>query len=172
MNLTIIIIFTACMAFIFLYSLVQLNLVINYKKSIKSKSNKPKAPKEWPIVTVQLPVYNEFYVIEELIESVCNFDYPKDKLEIQVLDDSTDKTVDIIRDKVNYYKNLGFDISHVQRVERTGYKAGALQYGTSICKGEFIAIFDADFKPKSNFLTETIPNFHSEKVGVVQTKWG
>ncbi len=172
MSLTVIIIFSACMAFIFLYSLVQLNLVLNYRRSQKNKPQSPPSPAEWPIVTVQLPVYNEYYVVEELIDAICNFDYPTDKLEIQVLDDSNDKTVALISDKVNYYQKLGFDIQHVRRDKRTGYKAGALKYGTSICRGEFIAIFDADFKPKKTFLKETIPHFVHEKIGVVQTKWG
>ena len=160
------------MAFIFLYSLVQFNLVLNYKNSQKRQKKQPDHPAEWPVVTVQLPVYNEYYVIEELIDAVCNFDYPIDKMEIQVLDDSTDETVGIIREKVNYYQKLGFDIKHVQRENRVGYKAGALKYGTEICKGEFIAIFDADFKPKTSFLKDTIPHFENESTGVVQTKWG
>ena len=160
------------MAFIFIYSLVQLNLVINYRKSKKVKKTLPNYPNSWPIVTVQLPVYNELYVIEELIDAVCKFDYPKDKLEIQVLDDSNDKTVQLIADKVNYYHSLGFDIKHIQRPDRVGYKAGALKYGTEICRGEFIAIFDSDFKPKENFLKDTIPHFDQKDIGVVQSKWG
>lgn len=172
MYFTIILVFTFCMAFIFLYSLIQLNLVFNYKKSQKKELVKPIIKGNWPMVTIQLPVYNEYYVIEELIDAVCLFNYPKELLEIQVLDDSNDETVEIIKNKVSHYKNLGFDIQQIRREIRTGYKAGALQYGTSICKGEFIAIFDADFKPTVNFLQETIPFFNDEKVGVVQTKWG
>jgi len=172
MSLTVIIIFTACMAFIFLYSLVQLSLVINYKNSEKQELKQAVAPETWPHVTVQLPVYNEYYVIEGLIDSVCNFDYPIDKLEIQVLDDSNDETIELIKNKISYYQKLGFDISHVRRNDRVGYKAGALKYGTSICKGEFIAIFDADFKPDQKFLKATVPHFKNENTGVVQTKWG
>ncbi len=160
------------MAFIFIYSLVQLSLVINYRKSKKLEKNTPDVPEKWPLVTVQLPVYNELYVIEELIDAVCKFDYPKNKLEIQVLDDSNDETVQLIANKVAHYQSLGFDICHIQRPNRVGYKAGALKYGTDICKGEFIAIFDSDFKPASQFLKDTIPHFSCPNVGVVQSKWG
>ncbi|MFK8045521.1 MAG: cellulose synthase family protein [Crocinitomicaceae bacterium] len=160
------------MGFIFVYSLVQLNLVVNYKRSKKAKNENPKPPSNWPAVTVQLPVYNELYVIEGLIDLVCQFDYPKNKLEIQILDDSNDETVNLISSKVEYYKAQGFDIKHIQRPERTGYKAGALKYGTEICKGEFIAIFDSDFKPSNNFLKNTIPHFSCADIGVVQSKWG
>jgi len=132
----------------------------------------PQPPSNWPVVTVQLPVYNELYVIEGLIDLVCEFDYPKDKLEIQVLDDSNDQTVDLISAKVKHYAALGIDIKHIQRPERIGYKAGALKYGTEICKGEFIAIFDSDFKPPKNFLKNTIPHFSNQNIGVVQSKWG
>lgn len=172
MNLTIVIVFTLCMAFIFVYSLVQLSLVINYIKSKKQSKHIPTIPTIWPSVTVQLPVYNELYVIEELIDAVCLFDYPKEKIEIQILDDSTDKTVELISKKVKHYKALGFDIKHVQREVRIGYKAGALKYGTAICKGEFIAIFDSDFKPAPQFLKDTIPHFDRPNIGVVQSKWG
>ena len=171
MSFIILLVFTLCMAFIFLYSLVQLNLVLNYKKAHKKKKSIPTQLTELPIVTIQLPVYNEFYVIEALIDSVCQFDYPKDKLEIQVLDDSTDGTVEIIANKVKQYQALGFDIAQITRKKRTGYKAGALKHGTEMCKGEFIAIFDADFQPHPNFLNETIPHFNEPNIGVVQTKW-
>lgn len=171
-SLSVLILFAFCMAFIFSYSIIQLSLVINYKKS--KKSPKPTLPplNESPHVTVQLPVYNELYVIERLIDKVCEFNYPKDKLEIQVLDDSTDETVDIIRKKVEFYSKLGYDIQHIQRTDRVGYKAGALKYGTSKCKGEFIAIFDSDFVPDREFLQHTIPYFTDKKIGVVQSKWG
>ncbi|MFK8037998.1 MAG: cellulose synthase family protein [Crocinitomicaceae bacterium] len=172
MSLTILLGFTLCMAFIFIYSLVQLNLVANYRRGRKQKKLIPAPPSSWPLVTVQLPVYNELYVIEELIDAVCKFDYPKDKLEIQVLDDSTDKTVQLIADKAIHYQALGFDIQHIRRPDRVGYKAGALKYGTDICKGEFIAIFDADFKPSSQFLKDTLPHFNQPNIGVVQSKWG
>ena len=161
------------MGFIFLYSLVQFNLIVNYLRSKKNPKEAPAAysEKDLPVVTVQLPIYNEMYVVERLIECVCEFDYPKDKLEIQVLDDSTDESVEIIASKVHMYQLQGFDIKHVRREKRTGYKAGALAYGTKFCRGEFIAIFDADFLPNPDFLKRALPQFKNEKVGVVQTKW-
>ncbi len=172
LSLSILVAFALSMAFIFSYSLIQLNLVINYIKS--KKKTKLETPEiiNLPIVTIQLPVYNELYVIERLIDKVCEFDYPKDKLEIQLLDDSNDETVDIIKRKVEHYKTLGFDIQHIQREDRVGYKAGALKYGTEFCKGEFIAIFDSDFVPENDFLLKTIPHFKNDKIGVVQSKWG
>ena len=127
--------------------------------------------KEFPIVTIQLPVFNEMYVVERLIKSTCEIDYPIDKLEIQVLDDSTDETVDIVAEKVKEYKRDGFDIVHIHRDNRTGFKAGALKEGLVTAKGEFVAIFDADFIPKKNFLKVVLPFFHDEKIGMVQTRW-
>ncbi len=171
-NIAVLIIFGLSMGFIFMYSLIQLNLIINYVKSKKKPLNSNLKLENYPIVTVQLPIYNELYVVERLIDKICEFDYPKDKLEIQILDDSTDETVEIIAKKVNYYQSLGFDIRHIQRPKRVGYKAGALKYGTQFCKGEFIAIFDADFLPKSDFLQKTVPYFNQKNVGVVQTRWG
>ena len=173
MALVILIIYAVSIGFIFLYSLIQLSLIVSY---LRSKSKKKEEitellPSEYPVVTIQLPVYNELYVVERLIECICNFDYPKDKLEIQVLDDSTDETVELIAQRVHFYQLEGFDIKQVRRKERTGFKAGALKYGTEICKGEFIAIFDADFLPSPDFLKKTLPHFKDEKVGLVQTKW-
>ena len=123
------------------------------------------------LVTIQLPLYNEMYVIERLIDSVCEIDYPKDKMEIQVLDDSTDETTSIVARVVEEKKKLGFDISHVRRGTREGYKAGALKEGMKIAKGEFIAIFDADFIPQKEFLKKTLSYFTDDKVGMVQSRW-
>ncbi len=126
---------------------------------------------EWPFVTVQLPLYNERYVVDRLIDNIVQFDYPKDRFEIHVLDDSTDETQDLVREKVNYYKALGFNIEQVRRKERKGYKAGALKDGMEHARGEFLAIFDADFLPRPDFLRKTIPFFEDKRVGVVQTRW-
>jgi hypothetical protein len=123
------------------------------------------------VVTIQLPLYNELYVVERLINAVCEIDYPKDKLEIQVLDDSTDETVNITANIVNEKVKLGFDIKHVRRESREGYKAGALKEGMKLAKGEYIAIFDADFIPKKDFLKKTLSFFTDKKVGMVQTRW-
>lgn len=164
------------MGFIFLYSLVQLSLIISYisakqKEKKKSIQTEKIRPEDLPHVTVQLPIYNEKYVVERLIECVCQLEYPTDKLEIQILDDSTDETKHIIAGKVQEFQMQAIDIKHILRPNRTGYKAGALAYGTQMAKGEFIAIFDADFLPESDFLLKTIPWFKDDNIGVVQTKW-
>ncbi|MBL4655417.1 MAG: glycosyltransferase family 2 protein [Bacteroidia bacterium] len=176
MALTILIIYALALLFIFVYSLMQLHLVYYYNKSHKQQSQDKNLDENiiinYPHVTIQLPVYNEMYVVERLIDSVCNFDYPKDKLEIQVLDDSTDETVEIIRNKVKDWQDKGMDIEQVLRPDREGYKAGALKYGLELAKGEFIAIFDSDFTPRPEFLLKTLPYFQDNKIGVVQTKWG
>jgi cellulose synthase/poly-beta-1,6-N-acetylglucosamine synthase-like glycosyltransferase len=126
----------------------------------------------YPVVTIQLPVYNELYVVGRLIDSSCSMVYPKDKLEIQVLDDSTDQTVEVVRERVERFSRLGFDIKHVQRSNRVGFKAGALKEGLAIARGEYIAIFDADFVPRPDFLLKTIPHLVSNpEVGMVQTRW-
>ena len=127
---------------------------------------------ELPAVTVQLPVYNEMYVVDRLIESVCRMDYPRDKFEIQVLDDSTDETRSIAQLAVRRAVEHGIDITYLHRTDRTGYKAGALEAGVHVAKGEFIAIFDADFLPQADFLLRTVHHFTDPKVAVVQARWG
>jgi cellulose synthase/poly-beta-1,6-N-acetylglucosamine synthase-like glycosyltransferase len=125
-----------------------------------------------PVVTVQLPLYNEYYVAERIIEAVCSLEYPKDKLEIQVLDDSNDETVDVVAKTVLHFQSLGYDIKHVRRTTRAGFKAGALKDGLETARGEFIAIFDADFVPNSSFLRRTLPYFfQDERMAMVQTRW-
>lgn len=152
-----------------IYSAVEFSLLLNYLFR-KEKASK-KTWKELPRVTVQLPVYNERYVVERLIDRVAELDYPKEKLEIQVLDDSSDETVDLVAKKVTYYQSQGVDILHIRRENRSGFKAGALAEGLKEAKGEFIAIFDADFLPNDQFLMEAIGHFENEKVGVVQSRW-
>lgn len=156
--------------FVLLFSVTQLLLALKYRR------NRPTQFREelnkMPQVTIQLPIYNEMYVVERLIDKIVEIEYPKELLEIQILDDSTDKTSEIISEKVSDYKNIGFDISHVRREDNIDFKAGALKFGMAKSKGEFIAIFDADFLPDKTFLKETIPHFNNEKVGVVQTRWG
>jgi cellulose synthase/poly-beta-1,6-N-acetylglucosamine synthase-like glycosyltransferase len=129
--------------------------------------------RELPTVTVQLPIYNERYVIERLIEAVVRLRYPKERLEIQVLDDSTDETTAIAAALVERYRREGFDIVLVHRSDRTGYKAGALREGLVSAKGEFVAIFDADFIPCPEFLEKTVPFFVQDPaVAMVQVRWG
>jgi cellulose synthase/poly-beta-1,6-N-acetylglucosamine synthase-like glycosyltransferase len=126
----------------------------------------------WPHVTVQLPIFNERYVVRRLIESVCRLDYPKDLLEVQVLDDSTDDTVDIAREVVAEMRTLGIDVSHIRRRDRSGFKAGALREALKTAKGELVAIFDADFLPQPDFLKESLVYFADPAVGMLQTRWG
>jgi cellulose synthase/poly-beta-1,6-N-acetylglucosamine synthase-like glycosyltransferase len=164
--------YTISLLYIFLFSLGQLHLTWHYRRSKKELQAPEISLSEAPYVTVQLPVYNELYVIERLIEAVANFDYPKDKLEIQVLDDSTDRTSEIIAEKVMHLRKTGLDISQVRRKNRTGFKAGALQHGLEIAKGDFLAIFDADFLPDPAFLKKTLPYFNNPEIGMVQTRWG
>ncbi len=125
-----------------------------------------------PYVTVQLPIFNELYVIERLINAACRLDWPRDRLEIQVLDDSTDETQFVAARLVRQYAATGLNISHVHRTDRTGYKAGALEAGLASAKGEFIAIFDADFVPPGGFLRQTVQYFSHANVGFVQARWG
>ena len=177
LELIVLIFYTGALSFIFIYSLSQLHLVYLYRKA-KRGDHLPKKQSVdkgyvYPMVTVQLPIYNELYVVERLIDAVAKFDWPKAKLEIQILDDSDDETVGLIAAKVVSLSGNGFDIQHVRRGERKGYKAGALLYGTAIAKGEFFAIFDADFVPNPDFLKSTVPQLSSDpKIGVVQTRWG
>lgn len=148
-------------------------MVYLYRKYEKSKpTTSKKQPESWPKVTVQLPVFNELYVVERLIDAACAMDYPHDKLQVQVLDDSTDETLETSRQLVDKYKRLGLNIQLLHRVDRTGYKAGALKDALQETEGDFIAIFDADFIPPKDFFKKTLPYFHDPKIGMVQTRWG
>lgn len=141
----------------------------------RHRRNAHQPPRQWedlPVVTVQLPVFNELYVVERLIDATCEVDYPREKLEVQVLDDSTDETRDICRRKVDEWAAKGVDIKYIHRVDRTGFKAGALDNGMRQMRGKFVAVFDADFLPPKEFLARTIHHFTDEKVGMVQTRWG
>ncbi len=129
-------------------------------------------PKDWPHVTVQLPIYNERYVVERLIESVCSIDWPGHLLEVQVLDDSTDDTVKIARAMVAKMKTAGVDIGYIHRSDRSGFKAGALREGLKTAKGSLVAVFDADFIPAPDFLKESVPYFQDPRIGMLQTRWG
>jgi cellulose synthase/poly-beta-1,6-N-acetylglucosamine synthase-like glycosyltransferase len=129
-------------------------------------------PQAWPVVTIQLPLYNEMYVAERLIDAVCRLDYPAGRLEIQVLDDSTDETTEIVTRAVERYRAEGVDIHLVHRTDRTGFKAGALAAGLARARGELLAIFDADFVPTPDFLRRSVPYFLVDpKLGLVQGRW-
>lgn len=133
------------------------------------------ALEDLPIITVQLPIFNERYVSRRLVDAVCKLDYPRDRMQIQVLDDSTDDTQDILSETVQEYKNQGFWIEYIHRVNRSGFKAGALQDAMPLVKGNYIAIFDADFIPSANWLKDTIRHYVDNpeaNVAVVQTRWG
>ena len=171
-ELVLLAVYFLALLFLFLYSLGQLHLTRKYIKRTNAPENEPLSLSKLPEVTVQLPIYNEKYVVQRLLDKVCSLDYPKSLLDIQVLDDSTDETFDIAKSAVEYYAQLGFNIRHITREKRTGFKAGALAHGLTIAKGDFIAIFDADFLPKSDFLLKTLPHFKNDSIGLVQTRWG
>ena len=125
-----------------------------------------------PTVTIQLPIYNEKYVAKRLVDAVCGLDYPKDKMKIMILDDSDDETVELLAKEVNYYKKQGYQIEHIRRGTRKGYKAGALKYAMQITDTEYVAIFDADFIPPNWFLKRAIPHFSKPNIGLIQCRWG
>src|SRR5438445_10364387 len=125
-----------------------------------------------PVVTVQLPLYNEMYVADRLIDAVCRIDYPRSLLEIQVLDDSTDETRGIAELAVRRFAAEGVDIKYLHRTDRRGFKAGALEAGLRTARGEFVAIFDADFIPPPDFLMRLVPHFSDPQVAMVPARWG
>jgi len=147
-------------------------LVYLYYKNRKNRTVEPPGHfSELPRVTVQLPIFNEQFVVERLLEAICRLNYPLDKLDIQVLDDSTDETVAVARGLVEHYAGRGYPITYHHRVNREGFKAGALAEGMKVAQGEFITIFDADFVPPEDFLLRTIHHFTDPKIGMVQTRW-
>lgn len=125
-----------------------------------------------PRVTVQLPLFNEMYVTDRLVDAVCRLDYPPERLDIQVLDDSTDETTDVARRAVERWAARGVDISYIHRAERPGFKAGALEHGLRTAKGELVAVFDADFIPQADFLRRCVPHFADCGIAMVQARWG
>jgi cellulose synthase/poly-beta-1,6-N-acetylglucosamine synthase-like glycosyltransferase len=147
-------------------------LYMKNRDKAPGRSLPPPPLAELPRVTIQLPIYNEMYVADRLIDAVCEMDYPRELLEIQVLDDSTDETTDIAELAVRRHASRGFDISYLHRVDRRGYKAGALEAGLRVAKSNFIAIFDADFVPPRDFLRKTLPHFADARIGMVQARWG
>lgn len=159
-----------------IYTLGQFHLLYFYLTPNKNGRTKPELPEfpegGMPTVTVQIPMYNEKYVAQAVIDSCAQLDYEAEKLEIQVVDDSTDDTVELVANRVEYWQGKGVDIKMVHRKNRQGFKAGALRDATPSAKGEFIAIFDADFRPNPDFLLRTIPYFKDDKIGVVQGRWG
>ncbi len=165
-------IYLFCIIFITFYCLSQVHLLIKYWTAKPPIVESNPEIEEWPFVTIQLPLYNEKYVVARLIDNIMMIDYPKDMFEVHILDDSTDETLGISKLKTLEYKDKGFNIECLTRVNRVGFKAGALKEGMLKAKGDFIAIFDADFLPHADFLKKTLGAFHDKKVGVVQTRWG
>jgi cellulose synthase/poly-beta-1,6-N-acetylglucosamine synthase-like glycosyltransferase len=156
------------------YGLHRLVLVVLYLRTRRREVPVPELPADpaaWPVVTVQLPLYNEMYVAERLIDAVCELDYPASRLEIQVLDDSTDETTEIVARVVAAHRARGVDIHHLHRSDRTGFKAGALAAGLAKARGELLAIFDADFVPAPDFLRRSVPHFADPSLGMVQGSW-
>jgi cellulose synthase/poly-beta-1,6-N-acetylglucosamine synthase-like glycosyltransferase len=147
-------------------------LVYLYYKNKKNKTTDPAAYfKELPRITVQLPIFNEQYVVDRLLDAICKLDYPPEKLDIQLLDDSTDETIEVARALVERYAALGHPVHYLHRNNRAGFKAGALEEGLKTAKGEFVAIFDADFVPPPDFLLRCVHHFTDPKIGMVQTRW-
>jgi cellulose synthase/poly-beta-1,6-N-acetylglucosamine synthase-like glycosyltransferase len=171
---TIIILYFTILALLAILGVYRVRMVYQFwrYRQVKPQPKRRFAESEAPRITVQLPLFNEMYVVERLLESVTGMDYPRHLLEIQVLDDSTDETVRIAQAAVEKHKQQGFDIQYIHRADRTGFKAGALENGMKMAKGQLIAIFDADFMPKPDCLRRMVDFFTEERIGMVQMRWG
>lgn len=170
---SILILYFFCLILIFLFSISQAYLTYHYIKAKKQNNKKLfSTNKKLPKITIQLPIYNEKYVIERLFKYISELKYPKKLLQIQVLDDSDDESTELIINLIKHYKTKGVKFDHITRANRKGFKAGALKNGLKSANGEFIAIFDADFIPDSNWLNKIIPYFDNKKIGLIQTRWG
>lgn len=173
MAIALLIVYGLLLSFILLFSVVQLQLTWAYLHKEKHvRMMPPPVFGKRPLVTVQLPLYNERHVVERLIDQVAKMDWPHDRFEVQVLDDSTDETTRLAAERVAHWQAQGIDITLIRRPDRTGFKAGALAYGTERAKGELIAIFDADFLPPTDMLQAVVPWFNDPGIGMVQTCWG
>lgn len=166
------ILYVACALFLALYALGYLVLLVEYMIHRRTRRTLPEI-KTYPEVAVQLPLYNEKHVVGRLLDAVAALDWPRDKLTVQVLDDSSDDTVEIVAQHVERLRAQGVTIQHVRRPDRVGYKAGALAYGMQFLTADYIALLDADFVPPREFLAQTVPHFFSDpQLGIVQTRWG
>ena len=171
-DLTLLVPYFVVMVILAGYGLHRYALVYMYYRNRKNRTtDPPDSFAELPRITVQLPIFNEQFVVDRLVDSICKLQYPKDKLDIQVLDDSTDETVEVARAVVERYAALGHPITYIRRTNREGFKAGALQNGMATSKGEFIAIFDADFVPPEDWLLRVVHHFADPRIGMVQTRW-
>src|SRR5205085_6120384 len=159
------------LAILCLYGLHRYHLVHLYYKYRRNTPQAQACFRELPVVIIQLPMYNEPAVVRRVIDATCRIEYPRDRLEIQVLDDSTDETREWATQAVARWREAGFDIHHIHRTNREGYKAGALAEGLRKARGEFVLIFDADFVPPADILQKTIHYFTHPRVGMVQARW-
>ncbi|MBI2892897.1 MAG: glycosyltransferase [Deltaproteobacteria bacterium] len=172
MSTVIVVAYSVVLSLLCVYGLHRSQLVWLFLRNRGRKTPAPTPLKELPLVTIQLPMFNEQYVASRLIDSMAMIDYPKDKLEIQVLDDSTDTTQQIARARVDALREQGLDAVYLHRDDRTGFKAGALDAGLKVCKGEFVLVFDADFLPPPGILHQLVHYFSNPKTGMVQARWG
>ncbi len=171
-QIAIVVLYLVVLSVLAVYGFHRAQLLFLFFKHRRSAVQPQSRFTDLPVVTIQLPMFNEMYVAERLIEGVTRIDYPKDKIEIQVLDDSTDETQSIAKLKVDELIARGYDAHYIHRVDRTGFKAGALEAGVSTSRGEFLLIFDADFVPTPGIIKDLIHHFTDEKVGMVQARWG
>jgi len=165
------VVYTFALVMVSIYGFHRYALVFLYYRHRRKVPTPAGRFEELPHVTVQLPMYNERFVARRIIKATCRINYPRDKLQIQVLDDSNDETCEVVRQAVEEARRNGFDIEYIHRDNRTGYKAGALANGLKTAKGKFITIFDADFVPVPSILQRSIHYFTDPKVCVVQTRW-
>ncbi|MEL7058867.1 MAG: cellulose synthase family protein [Acidobacteriota bacterium] len=172
MSTLILAVYYATLGVLALYGVHRMVLVVGWWQARRRSETAPEPPAEWPVVTVQLPIFNERYVAHRLIEAVANLDYPRDRLEIQVLDDSIDDTRELVAKQVAELRAEGVDIHHLHREDRSGFKAGALAAGLTSAAGDLLAVFDADFVPQRDFLRAVVPHFGDPDVGMVQARWG
>ncbi|WP_020597205.1 glycosyltransferase [Spirosoma panaciterrae] len=176
MELFIFVLYNLLIVLIVLFSIGQLGLLVRYLYGRWRRRHEglPAPATRWeqlPSLTIQLPIYNELYVVERLIDAIAQLQYPRDRLTIQILDDSTDDTTLLIAQKVVAYQAAGLPFVHIRRPDRSGFKAGALAYGLTLTDSEYVAIFDADFLPEPDFLLRVLPSFTQSDIGVVQTRW-
>lgn len=174
METVIIVLYLIALTILGIYGAHRSHLLMLY---LKHRKNTPKPLREFeedelPTVTIQLPMFNEMYVVDRLLDGITAIDYPKEKVQIQVLDDSTDETVQIAKAKVDELLEKGWDVEYRHRTDRTGFKAGALEEGLETAKGELIMVFDADFVPTPGVLRKLVDHFTDPKVGMVQARWG
>ena len=172
MEYPILVLYFIALSLLGLFGIHKLFLLYLLRRYHNSSPREPQIPGQWPHVTVQLPIYNERYVLKRLIRSVANLDYPRSRLTIQVLDDSTDCTTKLARRLTRVMRRNGFSIQHIHRTNRVGFKAGALENGMSYSSADYLAVFDADFIPDRGFLKDVVPYLLVDGIGMVQTRWG